>query len=191
MDSNYRYLNVWQNDSNSFDLTDASLDGVDYHTLTREHRAINLDTITVPSNMVVTGVRFGLHNKRLVLEVRGTEFDFSTGQLKNVDRSTWYNNLDDGQRTAINLDYVDSPIRTIDLQEPFDSAGKYVEFQQTDVKKDLAQTTVPFIESVYLEASEPRPLSGVGIYYKGESGYGGFVAIKLIVCDIGEQFSSL
>lgn len=80
----------------------------------------------------------------------------------------------------------DSPTRTISLQERVDSINKYIEFRPTDIKKDLAQLTVPYIESIELEASEPKPLSGAGIYYKGEPGFGGFIAIKLKCYDTGK-----
>lgn len=184
----YRRLHTWKNDIYPFALSTDKQNNVDYHTLSREHRSINLDTIVLPPTKLVTGVRFKLYENRLTLEIRATEFDYATGKLRNLENSVWLNNLNgkENKRTELEIDNADSPTRTTNIQEPFDSANKYIVFRQSDIKKDLAQVTIPYIETVYLEASEPRPLSGAGIYYKGEVGYGGFVAIKLIAYDYGE-----
>lgn len=95
----------------------------------------------------------------------------------------WINNLLSKNREQIQIEEPDSPTRTTNIQQRFESDNKFIEFRPTDIKKDLAQLTVPFIESVALEGSEPRPLSGVGLYYKGEIGFGGFIAVKLIAHD--------
>lgn len=46
-----------------------------------------------------------------------------------------------------------------------------------------AQTTVPFIDSNFVEPPELVPLSGVGLLYKYQIGHGGYVAPKLITHD--------
>lgn len=186
VDTTYMRKQIWKNDSFDFLSDPISQNGTDYHTLTREHRSINLDTVNIPATMVLTGVRLQVHDGRLTLEVRGTEFDFYTGKLRNLDKSTWFNNLSRNERTKVVIAEPDAPTRTKNIQERYDFDDKYVEFGPSDIKKDLAQVTVPFIESVHLEASEPRPLSGAGIYYKGEPGYGGFVAVKLVAYDIDD-----
>lgn len=186
VDTTYMQRQIWKNSSFEFLTDPLSKNGTDYHTLTREHRSINLDTVNLPSSMVLTGVRLQLHDNRLMLEVRGTEFDFVTGKLKNLDQSIWFNNLNRNERTKVVIDEPDAPTRTTNIQERYDFVDKYVEFGPSDIKKDLAQVTVPYIESVHLEATEPRPLSGAGLFYKGEPGYGGFVAIKLVAFDIDE-----
>lgn len=64
-----------------FKFTDADItNGVDYHTLTYDHRAINLDTVQAPAGKVVTGVRFHVTAKAvLTLQIRVTDFNFETG----------------------------------------------------------------------------------------------------------------
>lgn len=156
-----RRTQIWQNSNIAF-LKDGE-ENLDYFTLTREHRTINLDTLVVPQNKVVTGVRFQVHEKRLHLEILATDFDYETGKLKNIEKSTWIKNLQTDQRTQINILDPDSPTRTTKIQERFDSHNKFIEFRPTSIQKDLAQLTVPFFETVQLEASEPKPLSGVGI----------------------------
>lgn len=201
-----RRTQIWKNNNIDF-LLDGE-QNLDYFTLTREHRTINLDSIVLPLDKVVTGVRFKVHANRLHLEIMATDFDYETGKLKNLEQSTWINNnLDAEERTQINILDPDSPTRTTKIQEPFESNNKFIEFRPTDIKKDLAQLTVPYFESVPLEASEPKPLSGVGLYYKGnalslvnafpfkltfcswkisgEPGYGGFISLKLIAHDTG------
>lgn len=176
----------WKSDSTDFLNSTESKEGVNYHTLTWEHRAINLDTIVLPANKVVTGIRLRLHEGKLVLEVRATQFDYYSGRLTNLDQSEWLNNLsEENKRTKLIIEEPDSPIRTTSIQERVNSENKFIEFQPSDIKKDLAQVTVPYIETVFLEATEPRALSGLGLYYKGEYGYGGFVAVKLLAYDFG------
>lgn len=186
VDTTYMRKQIWKNDTFDFLSSSHSQNGIDYHTLTREHRSVNLDTINIPPSMVLTGVRFQLHDNRLTLEVRGTEFDFFTGNLKNLEKSIWFNNINGNERTKFVIEQPDAPTRTKNIQERYDFVDKYIEFGPSDIKKDLAQVTVPYIESVHLEASEPRPLSGAGLYYKGEPGYGGFVAVKLVAYDIDD-----
>lgn len=37
----------------------------------------------------------------------------------------------------------------------------------------------------------PSPIGGVGIYYKGLNGYGGFIGLKLISIDLTEEVKQL
>lgn len=182
-----RRKDYWKGETFEFLNTSNNQQGVDYHTLTWEQRAINLDTIKLPENKVVTGVRFRVHNGKLILEVRATEFNYNSGRLENLRDSEWVSNLsEEYKKTKLVIQEPDAPTRTTSIQERVDSENKFVEFEPSDIRKDLAQVTVPYIETVYLEATEPRPLSGLGLYYKGQYGYGGFIAVKLLVFDSGQ-----
>lgn len=66
-----------------FKIDDRNIqNGVDYHKLTWEKRALNLDTVIAPINKVVTGVRFQLMaDQHLTLEIRATDFNYETGML--------------------------------------------------------------------------------------------------------------
>lgn len=171
-----RRSHPWKIDSS--DLLRDGTNGVDYFTLTKEHRSINLDTIRFSSDTIVTGVKLQVYQNRLHLQVRGTKFNFETGKLNTDEPSVWIKNGND--HTKLELLEPDAPTRTKNIQEIFDSRHRFIEFRSSDIKKDLAQVTVPYIETVRLEASEPRPLSGVGLYYKGQEGFGGYIAINLI-----------
>ena len=50
----------------------------------------------------------------------------------------------------------------------------------------MAQTTVPFMD---IQPVRPNPavwLHGVGIYHKGQPGYGGFIAPRVFTNDASE-----
>lgn len=66
-----------------FKLTDSGItNGVDYHTLTYEHRAINLDTVQAPPGKIVTGIRFhATDQSMLTIQIRITDFNYETGTL--------------------------------------------------------------------------------------------------------------
>lgn len=177
-----RRTQPWKFDD--FRFIEEGREGIDFFALSRENRRLNLDSLRLPATMVVTGVRFRLRQNGLHMEIRGTEFDFFTGKLINTEKSVWFGNESPAEKMKIDLADLDVPTRTTNIQERFDSEKSFVEFGPSGIKKDLAQVTVPYIETVFLEAAEPLPLSGAGIYYKGEPGFGGFVAIKLIAYDI-------
>lgn len=178
-----RRANTWISNDTMNSLKDG-VNGIDYFTLTIDHRSINLDTIILPNSKVVTGVRFKVKENRLGLEIRATDFDYEHGQLMNLEESEWFSGSSN-ERTKLSIENPDSPIRTTNIQTPYDSVDNFIEFMATDIKKDLAQTTIPFIETVKIEANEAKPLSGIGLYYKSESGFGGFIAIKLHIYETG------
>lgn len=62
--------------------------------------------------------------------------------------------------------------------------NKFVKFRPSDSDKDAGQTTVPFIDTQLVRPMYLTLLSGVGIYYKGSPGFGGFIGPKLIVYDM-------
>lgn len=60
------------------------------------------------------------------------------------------------------------------LSIPYPSDNQFIEFTNTGFVQDAAQRTVPFIDIQDVVSDPPVPLSGIGIYYKGQDGYGGF-----------------
>lgn len=174
-----------------FHIHDALVrEGIDYHTLTWENRSINLDTVEVPSGKVVTGVRFRVVNGAITLQVRGTDFDFISGRLKNVENSVWYAS-EVKERTEIPLDSLDVPTLTPEKSIPYILKDHYVKFGPTDKFKDLAQTTIPFVDSQLVESHNPMPLSGVGLYYKTFPQFGGFIAPKILNYNFGPHIGAL
>ncbi|KAG4078126.1 hypothetical protein HA402_002177 [Bradysia odoriphaga] len=157
---------------------------VDYHTLTWQNRSVNLVSAIAPQGTVLTGVRFYVQNGRLSLAIRATKFDFATGQLEDVHLSEWITNTSEN-RTPITLDSPDVPNKSTTKSIPTFENNKYIEFRPTDIDKDAGQTTVPFIDDQIVEPRKPTLLSGVGLYYKGQPGFGGFIAPRVFTYDMG------
>uniref|UniRef100_A0A182SFA4 Uncharacterized protein n=1 Tax=Anopheles maculatus TaxID=74869 RepID=A0A182SFA4_9DIPT len=68
--------------------------GVDYHTLSYERRAIDLDDVHVHPGYVLTGVRFRTLGSHLNLEIRMTEMNFTAGTLIDPNQSIWIGSED-------------------------------------------------------------------------------------------------
>lgn len=87
------------------------------------------------------------------------------------------------------MDNVDIPTKTNESTPDWD-ANRYVQFTHTSFKKDVAQTTVPFIDSQPVSTYPHVPLRGAGIYYKGREGFGGFVAPSIITYDFSKNMEN-
>lgn len=166
------------------------VDGVDYHTLSHQNRSVNLDTVIAPVGTVVTGVRFKVIGGALNVEIRATRFEFSTGMLFNDHK--WISNENENiRRTEISLKQSNLPSKASEFSVPNDEFETFVKFQPSDIEKDVAQTTIPFIDSQIVESFDRQaPLSGIGIHFKGSSGYGGFIAPKVITYDMTSHIGS-
>lgn len=89
-------------------------------------------------------------------------------------------------RKRINLDNSDLPTKSKPSQ-PMWEPNSYLEFTHTDFGKDIAQTTIPFIDSQPIENYPHVPLRGAGIYYKGNPWYGGFIAPSITAYDYSKH----
>lgn len=116
------------------------------------------------------------------------------GRLKNLDKSIWISNEEQSMRTELLLDEPDSPIRSgIGSNKPLEpnwTRNQYIKFGPTDRIKDAAQLTVPFLDGTFVEGN-PTILSGIGIYYKGRPGSGGFIAPYLVGFDFGSLINPI
>lgn len=171
---------AWNRNEN-FYINDPQIrDGIDYHTLNWQNRSVNLDTVEVPLGKVVTGVRFRVIDGALTLQVRATEFDFITGRLQNLENSFWYAS-NAKNRVPIVLEEPGIPTNTEIKSLPDLRNNQYIQFQPSDVHKDIAQTTVPFVDAQLVQpAPNLVPLGGIGLYYKGFPKNGGFIAPKVL-----------
>ena len=70
----------------------------DYHTITWHERGVFLDKLDTPTNHVVTGLKLSVKNGFLRLQMRSTQFNFTTGELED---SHWISspNADDDLST--------------------------------------------------------------------------------------------
>lgn len=157
-------------------------EGIDYHALSWQNRSVNLDTLIAPPGSVLTGIKFKAEHGHLSLEIRATKFDFNSGTLQDVVRSEWISSTTT-DRTPILLENPDKSDRSLSKSIPDITPNAYIDFQPTDDVKDAAQTTVPFIDVELVEPTHPTILSGAGLYYKGQPGFGGFIAPKIVTYD--------
>lgn len=150
--------------------------GIDYHTMTYGHRRVYFNTLTgEKSNHIITGARFSLTNGNLQFKIIVTPFDFDTGKLYTNES---YEVVKKGfsSMERINIDQPDIPTNS-PPSEPVFGSNLFLDFRATDLYKDAAQTTVPFIDIQPVFAEPAVPLKSAGLYYKRHSGYGGFIGV--------------
>lgn len=93
-------------------------------------------------------------------------------------------------RKKITLDHPDIPTRSSSPSIPDSKSDQFIEFTHSDLDRDVAQTTVPFIDAQEVSPSDPVPLSGAGIYHKGRKHFGGFIALKVITYDFSKHLKA-
>ncbi|XP_017038360.1 uncharacterized protein [Drosophila kikkawai] len=171
-----------------YKITDRNVrQGIDYHMLTYERRSIDLDELEPrETNSLITGLRFRNIEGHLHLEAQYSAFEFQSGKLIEPTKKSYWN-LGPGVqgREKLPLRDTNMPTRTTASSTVLSSSNQYIDFSHTGFEKDVAQTTVPFIDIQDVVSNPPVPLSGIGIYYKGRPGYGGFLGPKIINLDFG------
>lgn len=166
-------------------------DGNDYHTMAWDKREMDLDELKAPTGHVVTGVKFRIVGRHLNLEMRVTEIDFASGAVLEPEKSFWVSNDNTDQsvgtskRHEMLLRYPDISTNSKAKSMPMSTTNNFVKFTHTDMGKDAAQTTVPFLDAQDVVNDPPVPLDGVGIFLKAQEGYGGFVAPNIKTFDYG------
>ncbi|XP_076654032.1 chemokine-like protein orion isoform X2 [Halictus rubicundus] len=157
--------------------------GVDYHTLAWEKRGLDLDDLVSDQNHLVTGVRFRTIGSRLNLEIQVTPFNFTSGELLQPSINSFWIGNDVTDRSELELKNPDIPTRAQLPSLPDSKKHQYVNFSPSDRRMDAAQNTVPFIDIQPVQSDPPVPMAGAGVFHKGRSGSGGYVALKLITYD--------
>lgn len=135
------------------------LEGIDFHQVSWKKRSIDLDTL-IDLERVVTGVRFRIVDSHIRLEIRVTDFNYQTGHLKDLRHSKWIGNNFRPKRQLVPV-RPDLPTKAKVKAMPYLGDNVFVNFQPSDVEKDAAQSTIPFIDATPLEAM--TPLAGVGL----------------------------
>lgn len=122
------------------------------------------------------------------LEIRVSEINFSTGRVE-PEKSFWVSNdntensVGKNKRTQLNLKWPHVPTKAKKPSNIMSRSNTFIKFTHSDIGKDAAQTTVPFLDSQEVSSTPAMPLQGVGLYYKGENGFGGFIAPKIETLD--------
>ncbi|CAH1108486.1 unnamed protein product [Psylliodes chrysocephalus] len=173
-----------------YKITDRKIyNGQDYHTFSWEKRAVDLDDLEADEGHVLTGVRFKEIGSHLNFEIFVTKFDFDSGKLINpTSTSVWKDNSNTDSSTTnprkkVWLVTPDIPTRTTSPSIPTSKSDEYIELVNSDIDRDAAQTTVPFLDAQKLESLQPVPLSGAGIFHKGRKYFGGFITLKVMTYD--------
>lgn len=127
--------------------------------------------------------------RHLNLEMRVSEINFGTGQIIEPEKSFWVSNDNTEnskeKRKEITLKTPHISTKTKSKSLPISTTNSFIKFTHTDRDKDAAQTTVPFLDSQDVVNDPPVPLDGIGIFFKGNDGYGGFIAPKIRTFDYG------
>ncbi|KAK0075432.1 hypothetical protein PV326_011597 [Microctonus aethiopoides] len=152
--------------------------------------SIYLDDVMVHPDFLVTGVKLVPTKKGdgFELHVHATQFDAKTGVLDGLQR--WFEpgeyspNPQDYKRnrTQITMDDPDNPIMRNNYY-PDPETNKFIQFQHTSVKKDAGYHTVPFFDGQSVQSPE-FPLGGVGLFYRHQNGFGGYIAPRLFTYNI-------
>lgn len=114
---------------------------------------------------------------------------YSTGKIIEPEKNFWLSNdntensIGKEKRTEVNLVTPDIPTKAKSPSYRLSQSNIFIKFTHSDIGKDAAQTTVPFIDSQEVSAADDSPLQGVGLYFKGAYGYGGFIAPKIETLD--------
>lgn len=178
------YPDVQWKTAELFNIDDDNIDEYqDYVSISWANRSIALTSAVIDNTEhIVTGVRFRKFHNHIRLEIRATRFDYAKGQLIEPGKSYWIGNT--ARLRELRIPRPDVPTKSRQRSIPIVDNNNFIQFQPTDIDKDAAQTTVPFLDATKLEANVP--LSGVGLHYRTTYGYGGFIGPKLIVFDFAK-----
>ncbi|XP_018572021.1 uncharacterized protein LOC108911536 isoform X2 [Anoplophora glabripennis] len=181
-DSTIRWVPV-----DDYTITDDGVqNGVDFHVMDYERRTLFLDDLMPhEASHLITGVRFEFIDNNLKFEINVRAFNFEKGIISN---DSYY--IFGGQnRNKINIYNPDVPTASPASENNFD-ANTYVEFTHSSFDKDAAQTTVPFFDTQPVASYPAAPLKRAGIYYKGKTGYGGFIAPTITTYDFSKHLNA-
>lgn len=92
-------------------------------------------------------------------------------------------------RSEIDINNSDLPTKSNAASEPDMSSNKYLKFTHSSIERDVAQTTLPFIDMQTVAPYPGVPFSGVGIYFKGTKSFGGFIGASVFTYDFSNNIN--
>jgi len=159
-------------------------------TMSYEQRAMDLDTLSAPEGHVLTGLKFRKLGGHLNLEIQATPIRFGEGQLM-PEQSIWIANdntpASNKPRRLIPIILPDIPTRLTATNKVDGDHDQYLQFDTTSAHKDVAQTTVPFLDVQPVSVKPATWLAGAGVYHKGRIGFGGFVGLSVETFDFSRH----
>ncbi|XP_053598670.1 uncharacterized protein LOC103570677 [Microplitis demolitor] len=155
----------------------------DYVVLSGTLRSFNLDDVLLPDGEFVTGVKFEkLNNNHFSLVLRGTEMYDSNNRIISGKTSLRFPQNTGNSRVNIDLYQLSTPL-DINTQtyEMSQSGRHYVDLTISQFSDKYQNNAVmPFLDMQPVNVSPSVPLGGLGLFYKSQPDYGGFLAFKHI-----------
>ncbi|XP_057334226.1 uncharacterized protein LOC130673274 [Microplitis mediator] len=137
---------------------------------------IILEDMTLPENAVVTGVTLGQSLRGRMINDDG---DFNDNMDETVKSSQCHGSTTDLVHGHSDLLPSTSLIgRNNALSR---SCEHKIIFGGTAERSDHIQHVVPYVDlqEIVTDQNSPQPIRGIGWYYRGHAGYGGFLALKI------------
>nr|UEP64330.1 teratocyte uncharacterized IV [Cotesia flavipes] len=149
-------------------------------------KTFNLDTIELPKGQFLTGVKFEvLTNNHITLVIRGSTMYDDNKVFTSVHDEWHYPPAESANNVRHNFkleDFKNPAESTLMNNELSRSGQNYVRLTGAVYSRLFNNfAVIPFIDSRAVVSSPPAPFGGLGIFYKGQPGYGGFIALKYIL----------
>lgn len=64
-------------------------------------------------------------------------------------------------------------------------------FEHTNFHHDAGQMTIPLFDAQPVTMKPGFPLNGIGLYYKGQKGFGGFISLRIFTDDLNDYLKPL
>ncbi|XP_008559759.1 uncharacterized protein LOC103579964 [Microplitis demolitor] len=141
---------------------------------------IILEDMILPENAVVTGITFGQSLRGRYLNDNG---DFNDDADNIVKESQCPNKSVPDLMTNCGSTLLPTSL-VGENKELSKSCENKIKFCASDEgTTGYFQHTVPYIDlrEIVTDQSSPAPLSGIGWYYRGHPGYGGFLTLKVFI----------
>ncbi|XP_074100528.1 uncharacterized protein LOC141528384 [Cotesia typhae] len=147
-------------------------------------KSFNMDDIVLPDGYFVTGVRFELLNDdHITLVVRGTKM-WNDEKFWPSSTHIWFypEIARNDPREQIRIKDYRHPAESITQNEKISHSGfNYVDLSVGIISnKHNNLPVIPFFDAKDVDFDPPSPIGGLGVFHKGTSGYGGFIAFQLI-----------
>ncbi|XP_044588904.1 uncharacterized protein LOC123268086 [Cotesia glomerata] len=134
---------------------------------------ITLEDIVLPNNVAVTGVTFGksVHGQRI-------DDNANIDSNRTITKSSMCNGKTKDLVHVSNF-LVASTFFIGQNRVLSESCRHHILFGGTSEKYDNIQHVVPYIDLQEVTTDPPEPINGIGWYYRGTRGYGGFLALRV------------
>ncbi|XP_008546721.1 uncharacterized protein LOC103570676 [Microplitis demolitor] len=169
----------WNTDDRSYTRTNHP----NHVVLSGTLKSVNLDDIVLPDGEFVTGMKFEkLNDNHLSLVLQGTEMYDSNNQIISGQTSLRFPQYTGNSRVNIDVNQLITPLEiNTQTYEMSQSGVHHINFAITKwSNKYTSNSVIPFLDMQSVNFVPALPLGGLGLFYKSQPGYGGFLAFKHI-----------